>query len=114
MEKRDVSEGAESVAGQVQEAARRGVQQTAGLSKQVIDLWANSTEGALKAAFDLQNAVINAGRSLTGPEGTPNQALYKQWADSVHTAQQATLNALDATKRLTRQLAPDKPEGEGG
>jgi hypothetical protein len=59
-------------------------------------------------SFDLQNAVITAGRSLIGPGDNPNQTLYKQWADAVQMAQQTTLDALEATRRLTRQIAPEK------
>jgi hypothetical protein len=114
MEKRESKESAQSVTEQVQpgfpfrEATRQGVEQASALSKQLLDTWATSMEATLKMSFDLQNAVINAGRSLIGPEGTTNQALYYQWADAVQVAQQTTLNALDATRRLSGQLSPEK------
>ena len=93
------------------EATRQGVEQSYTISRQVLDAWTTSTEATLKASFDLQNAAIAAGRSLLGPADNYNQALYKQWADTVGLAQKATLDALNATKRLTNQFEP-KVEGK--
>src|SRR6476660_8177548 len=99
----------QAVMEQMRDATRRGVEQSYVLSKQVLDAWATSTEATLKASFDLQNAAISVGRSLMGPVDNPNQGLYKQWTDAVLLAQQATLDALNATRRLTGQFEP-KPE----
>jgi hypothetical protein len=108
MDKHNSTKDTTAVAEQMQDAVRRGVEQIYGLTKQQLDAWATSSEATLKASFDLQNAVISATRSLLGPTGNFNQAMYNQWADAVSTAQKATLKALDATKRLTKQLTPEK------
>jgi hypothetical protein len=106
MDSRNPTQNGRPVAEQLQEAARQGVEQSYALSKQVLDAWTTSTEAALKASFDLQNAAIEAGQAIIGPAGSPNQALYRQWTDTVRLAQQATLDALDATRRLTKYFAP--------
>ena len=111
MDKQSSEKGSQFTAVQIQDAARKGVEQGYAMSKQVLDVWATSTEATLKASFDLQNAVIDAGRSLMGPAGNPNQAMYQQWADSVRMAQKATLDALEATKKLTKQFEPKTEPG---
>ena len=91
---------------QVQEAARKGVEQSYTLSKQILDAWVASSEATLKASFDLQNTAIATGRSLLGPADNYSQAIYKQWADTIGLAQKATLDALEATKKLSSQFGP--------
>src|SRR3954469_15775727 len=94
----------DSIIAQTREVTRQGVEQSYAVSKQLLDVWTTGIEATLKASFELQKSVINTGRSLMEPADSFNQALYKQWTDAVHTAQQATLDALDATKRLTKQF----------
>src|SRR5436853_4507332 len=104
MDKQNPNQATESMGEQMREGTRKGAEMGYNLSKQILDAWASTTEATLKASFDLQNAAIDSGRSLIGPEGNSNQALYQQWANSVRMAQQATLDALDATKRLTNDF----------
>ena len=106
MDKQNSGWNGQAVSEQMREATCRGVEQSYALSKQILDAWATGAEATLKASFDLQNAAIAAGRTLMGPADSPNQALYTQWNDAVRLAQQATLDALNATRRLTGQFEP--------
>ena len=78
------------------------------MSRQLATIWTASVEANLKAAFDLQNAAVVAGRSLITATGGSNQTTLQQWADMVQQAQQATLEAWQVGKRLGEQFQDTK------
>jgi hypothetical protein len=73
------------------------------MNRQLANLWVAGAEANLKAAFELQNAAIAAGHSLFEATGT-NPAFYEQWTTMVRQAQQATLEAWQASKRIGEQF----------
>ena len=86
------------------EVARFSAGQGAKINRQVMDAWAASTDATLQATFELQNAAIAAGRTVLEATGNGNLALFQQWADVVRQAQQATLDAWQASKEATEKM----------
>jgi hypothetical protein len=83
--------------------ARQTAERGLTFNRQLVTLWAAGAEANLKAAFELQNAAMAAGQSLFAATGT-NPAFYEQWTTMVRQAQQATLEAWQASKRLGEQF----------
>ena len=79
---------------------RNTAEQNMHMTRQFADLWTTSVEANMKAAFELQNAAIAASRSLIEATGTQPPTFFQQWTDMVHQAQQATLDAWKAGKRV--------------
>ena len=88
--------------------ARATAEQNMHMSRQFADLWTTSVEANMKAAFELQNAAIAAGRSLIATTGTPPPTFFQQWTDMVQQAQQATLDAWKVGKRVGEQFQSPK------
>jgi hypothetical protein len=91
----------------VQEAttiARQTTEHNMQMSQQLAEIWTTSVEANMKAAFDLQNAAIAASRSLMEATGSQSPTFFQQWTDMVHQAQQATLDAWKAGKRVGEQF----------
>jgi hypothetical protein len=101
-----VIEGVEMSRRYVEEAtsmARQTAERSLALNRQLLNLWVAGAEANLKAAFELQNAAISTGQSLFAATGT-NPAFYEQWSAMVRQAQQATLEAWQASKRIGEQF----------
>ena len=101
------------------EAARHFMQEATTITRETMDsnlrtgrqfaeIWTASVEANMKAAFELQNAAIAASRSLIEATGTHPPTFFQQWTDMVHQAQQATLDAWKAGKRVSEQFQGPK------
>jgi hypothetical protein len=90
---------AEEATSMARQTAERGL----AVNRQLLNLWVAGTEANLKAAFELQNAALAAGNSLFAATGA-NPAFYEQWTTIVRQAQQATMDAWQASKRFGEQL----------
>jgi hypothetical protein len=91
----------------VQEAAtitRQATENNIQMTQQLAEIWTTSVEANMKAAFELQNAAIAASRSLMEATGSHPPTFFQQWTDMVHQAQQATLDAWKAGKRVGEQF----------
>jgi hypothetical protein len=74
------------------------------ITRQVVDAWEMSTEATLKATFELQNAMITAGQKLIETPANGNVKFMQQWADVVHQAQKATLDAWEISKQAAEKM----------
>lgn len=95
----------------VQEATnitRHNMEHNMNMGRRMADLWVATVEANLKAAFELQNAAMTAGRTLMGTTGYDNHTYYDQWTDMVRQAQRATMDAWNYGKRLSENFEPPK------
>jgi hypothetical protein len=102
-----IHDGVEVTRQFVQEAttiARQTTERNIQMGQQLAEIWTTSVEANMKAAFELQNAAIAASRSLMEATGTHPPTFFQQWTDMVHQAQQATLDAWKAGKRVGEQF----------
>jgi hypothetical protein len=87
------------------EAARSYVDDTNVLGRDLLSTWSTQSEAALKAAFDAQNAAIDAGLGLFDQSVKGNRQAVEQFSVIVKRTQQATLeswqSAVKATARAT-------------
>ncbi len=100
------TEAARHLAETTMQTARVGLQQSAQASRQVLDAWAAGTEATLKATFELQNAAIATGRALFGGAEHGEPEAIQHMADVVQQAQQATLDAWQASLNAAARLIP--------
>lgn len=67
------------------------------LGRDLLDTWSTQSEAALKAAFDAQNAAIDAGLGLFDLGTKGNQQAVAQFSELVKQTQRATLESWQAT-----------------
>ncbi len=106
-----IHDGVEATHHFVQEAttvARQATERNLHTTQQLAEIWTTSVEANMKAAFELQNAAIAASRSLMEVTGGVPPTFFQQWTDMVHQAQQATLDAWKAGKRVSEQFQNTK------
>jgi hypothetical protein len=75
------------------EAARSYLDDTNTLGRDLLDTWSTQSEAALKAAFDAQNAAIDAGLGLFDLGVKGNRQAVEQFSAIVKRTQQATLES---------------------
>ena len=75
------------------EAARSYVDETNTLGRDLLATWSTQSEAALKAAFDAQNAAIDAGLGLFDLGVKGNRQAVEQFSEIVKRTQQATLES---------------------
>ena len=67
------------------------------LGRDLLDTWSTQSEAALKAAFDAQNAAIDAGLGLFDLSVKGNKHAVEQFAELVKRTQRATLESWHST-----------------
>ena len=67
------------------------------LGRDLLDTWSTQSEAALKAAFDAQNAAIDAGLGLFDLGTKGNRQAVAQFSELVKQTQRATLESWQAT-----------------
>ena len=91
------------------EAARSYVDETNALGRDLLGTWSTQSEAALKAAFDAQNAAIDAGLGLFDLSFKGNRQAVEQFSMLVKRTQQATLESWQsAVKAATKVTEPAK------
>jgi hypothetical protein len=91
------------------EAARSYVDETTALGRDLLGTWSTQSEAALKAAFDAQNAAIEAGLGLFDLSFKGNRQAVEQFSMLVKRTQQATLESWQsAVKAATKVTEPAK------
>jgi hypothetical protein len=91
------------------EAARTYVGETGTLSRDLLATWSTQSEGALKAAFDAQNAAIDAGLGLFDLGVKGNREAVQQFSTLVKQTQKATLDSWQtAVKAAVKVTEPAK------
>jgi hypothetical protein len=67
------------------------------LGRDLLDTWSTQSEAAIKAAFDAQNAAIDAGLGLFDLGTKGNRHAVEQFSELVKQTQRATLESWHAT-----------------
>jgi|GEM_PF-1924498 len=70
--------------------------------RQAFNIWATSTEAAVKTTFALQNAAIETSLAFADLTGNGNRAFFMPWVNVVRQAQATTLEVWQATTRAVR------------
>jgi len=78
-------------------AASSYLDETNTLGRDLLDTWSTQSEAALKAAFDAQNAAIDAGLGLFDLGTKGNRQAVEQFSELVKQTQRATLESWHAT-----------------
>src|SRR2546428_6576748 len=81
------------------EAARSFVGESSTLGRDLLATWSTQSEGAIKAAFDAQNAAIDAGLGLFDLGAKRNRQAIDQFSKLVKQTQQATIETLQTTAK---------------
>jgi hypothetical protein len=96
-----------------QEAARFSrdlYEQSTDASRKLFAAYTAGLTAGLKASFELQNASLAAGVSLIETTSTSNRELVKQFTDTAHQMQKATLEAWEAGMRAADKFAAGEPK----
>jgi hypothetical protein len=89
------------------EAARSYVGETSELGRDLLGTWSVQSEGALKAAFDAQNAAMDAGLGLFDLSVKGNRQAVEQFSELVKRTQRATLESWQtAVKAAAKATEP--------
>jgi hypothetical protein len=89
------------------EAARTYVGETSELGRDLLGTWSVQSEGVLKAAFDAQNAAMDAGLGLFDLSVKGNRQAVEQFSELVKRTQRATLESWQtAVKSAAKATEP--------
>jgi hypothetical protein len=83
------------------EAARTYVGESSNLGRDLLATWSTQSETAIKAAFDAQNAAIEAGLGLFDLGVKSNRQAIDQFSKLVKQTQDATLETWHTTVKAT-------------
>lgn len=72
-----------------QDAARRYMDESAAIGRTYFSNWAAATQASMRIAFDVQNAMIQASRSIMDAATQANRNWFDQGADAVRKGQDA-------------------------
>jgi hypothetical protein len=87
------------------EAARTYVGESSTLGRDLLATWSTQSEGALKAAFDAQNAAIDAGLGLFDLGVKGNRQAIDQFSKLVKQTQQATIETWQTTVKAAAKAS---------
>ena len=91
------------------EAARSYMDDASSLGRDLLGTWSTQSEAALKAAFDAQNAAIDAGLALFDLGVKGNKQADEQFSALVKRTQEATLESWQtAAKAAAKANEPAK------
>jgi len=91
------------------EAASSYFDQTSTIGRDLLESWSQQTEAAIKAAFEAQNAAIDAGLGLFDVAMKGNRQAVAQFSEIVKRTQKATLESWETTvKMVTKATEPTK------
>lgn len=79
-----------------QEAARRYMDESAAIGRTYFSNWVAATQTGMRIAFDVQNAMIQASRSMMEATTLANRNWYDQGADAVRKGQDAMAKTVTA------------------
>lgn len=82
------------------EAARSYFDDTSMLGRELLGSWSTQSEAAMKAAFEAQNAAIDAGLGLFDVGFKGNRQAVEQFSELVKRTQKATLETWQTTVKM--------------
>ena len=86
------------------EAARTYVGESSTLGRDLLATWSIQSEGAIKAAFEAQNAAIDVGLGLFDLGFKGNRQAVEQFSKLVKQTQQATLDTWQTTVKAATKM----------
>jgi hypothetical protein len=93
------------------EAGATALESTVEASRTALRAVGVGSEATLRAAFEVQNAVLDTGAWLVGTAANSSRGAFQDWADATRRAQLSTLAAwqtsLRATEHLLLGIAPE-------
>jgi hypothetical protein len=78
------------------QTARAYLEESIEANRKLFNAYAQGIEAAIKGSFEVQNAVLAAGRSFLDASANSGRNVAQQWTEGAHQAQQATLEAWQA------------------
>lgn len=92
---RDSANTAEAIKA-AQDAARRYMDESAAIGRTYFAAWDAAAQASMRTAFDLQNAMIQASRSVLDATCQASRSWFDQAAESVRKSQEATIKLVVA------------------
>ena len=89
-----------------QDALRRYLDEAAAAGRSAVAAWNATLQGTLQAAFDFQDAGLQASRALFDATVQTNRSLIDQWVEATRQSRAATLKLVDAGVRLLEATLP--------
>ncbi|HEX5825691.1 MAG TPA: hypothetical protein VFY18_14630 [Candidatus Limnocylindrales bacterium] len=86
------------------EAARTYVGESSTFGRDLLATWSTQSEGAIKAAFEAQNAAIDAGLNLFDMGVKGNRQAVEQFSKLVKQSQQATMDTWQTTVKAAAKV----------
>jgi hypothetical protein len=82
------------------ETAKASFDETTTIGRDLMGTWSAQSEGAIKAAFEAQNAAIDAGLGLFDLGVKGNRQAVEQFTEIVKRTQKATLESWQTTVKM--------------
>ncbi len=89
-----------------QDAARRYMEESAAIGRTYFNAWSATAQAGLRTAFDLQNTVIQASRTMLDATNQANRNWFDQTVESVHKGQDATARLMTAGLDMVDSAMP--------
>ena len=90
------------------DAAGSFFDQTSDIGRDLLGTWSTQSEAAIKAAFDAQNAAIDAGLGLFDLGVKGNRQAVAQFTEIVKRTQKATLESWQTTVKMATKATETK------
>ena len=81
-------------------------------NRKLFHAYAQGVEAAIKGGFEVQHALFAAGQSVLDASTTSSRNVVQQWTEIAHEAQQATLEAWQATVGAGDKMLATAASGE--
>jgi hypothetical protein len=81
-------------------------------NRKLFNAYAQGVEAALKGGFEVQNAVLAAGMSFLDASSNSSRNVVQQWTEVTRQAQQATLEAWQASVGAGDKMLASAASGE--
>jgi hypothetical protein len=94
------------------QTARTYLQESIEANRRLLDAYARGLEAAIKGGFEVQNAVFAAGMSFLDASTNSSRSVVQQWREGAHQAQQATLEAWQASVGAGDKMLAGAASGE--
>ena len=82
--------------------------ETSNIGRDLLGTWSMQSEAAMKAAFDAQNAAIDAGLGLFDLNLNGNRKAVAQFSEIVKRTQKATLDSWQTTVKMASKATENK------
>jgi hypothetical protein len=91
-----------------QDALRHYLDELTEIAHTYFTVWNATAQAGMRATFDLQNAWVQAGKTMLDTTTQAGHAMLDQWASSLQQQQTATTNLVAANGRLVEASLPSR------